>query len=45
MPDVTLPEETNLCPTCKGTGREKYIAGPWAINSECGACRGTGKAP
>ena len=35
--------EKVVCRSCGGHGRLKYNAGPWAVNTECDACRGDGK--
>lgn len=31
------------CRSCAGSGRLSYSAGPWAVNTQCDACRGEGK--
>lgn len=31
------------CLPCNGSGRLKYNAGPWAVNSHCDHCHGNGK--
>lgn len=31
------------CAPCNGSGRLKYAAGPWAINSSCDHCHGDGR--
>jgi hypothetical protein len=32
-----------VCSTCSGSGRLKYNAGPWGVNTGCHMCRGEGK--
>lgn len=36
--------ELETCRTCSGTGRERYNAGPWAVNTVCSRCQGDGKS-
>lgn len=42
---VALAVEKALvfCDVCKGTGREKYNAGLWSVNTQCWKCHGNGK--
>lgn len=35
--------ELEGCQECKGRGRLEYLAGPWAVNTGCHVCHGTGK--
>ena len=35
--------ELAACQECGGSGRLEYSAGPWAVNTGCDVCRGTGK--
>lgn len=35
--------EKRDCPECRGSGRLKYNAGPWAVNTGCSTCHGEGK--
>ena len=35
--------ELDQCGVCHGTGREKYSAGPWAVDATCYKCHGQGK--
>lgn len=32
-----------FCDVCLGSGRERYNAGPWSINTQCWKCHGHGK--
>lgn len=32
-----------FCAPCKGTGRLRYNAGPWGVDTTCDTCRGAGK--
>lgn len=32
-----------FCDDCKGTGRLRYNAGPWAVDTQCSKCHGHGK--
>lgn len=32
-----------FCVPCQGTGRDRYMAGPWHVDTECMHCRGLGK--
>jgi hypothetical protein len=32
-----------FCDGCKGTGRLRYNAGPWAVDTQCSKCHGHGK--
>jgi len=36
-------QELEHCEPCKGTGRIRYNAGPWSIDTGCDRCRGAGK--
>lgn len=31
------------CPHCRGTGRLRYNAGPWGVDTQCDHCHGEGK--
>lgn len=35
--------ELEHCTDCNGRGRLRYMAGPWAVDTECNRCRGDGK--
>lgn len=35
--------ELEHCAPCNGTGRLRYNAGPWGIDTSCSKCHGAGK--
>lgn len=40
---LAFEREKHDCPTCRGSGRERYNAGVWAVDTQCGKGHGEGK--
>ena len=42
---AALDHEQRLvfCTQCDGSGRDRYHAGPWAVDTQCSKCNGKGK--
>jgi hypothetical protein len=38
-------QELEHCRPCNGTGRLRYNAGPWAVDTQCESCGGAGTSP
>jgi hypothetical protein len=43
--EAALKKERGLifCRACNGTGRLRYNAGPWGVDTQCDTCQGNGK--
>lgn len=41
--ELATERQMVFCKPCQGTGRLKYNAGPWGVNTECHHCHGEGK--
>jgi DnaJ-class molecular chaperone len=36
-------QSARFCKACAGSGRDRHMAGPWFVDTECSDCRGAGR--